>query len=182
MLDRGLSKGGGSADSVRDALASSINRAKEAVGAASSDATDAGSDALKALQSDWSDLKETVAKLMSRASDETAKSAREVAGQVSTAASDIAERGANVASVAADQAKTFHGIGEYCTSQPAWRSRGGGGCRRSDRHDGAAQLLLFGIDIPARMAEVRIDLRERFDLARNNVQQAAQTRASDALR
>jgi ElaB/YqjD/DUF883 family membrane-anchored ribosome-binding protein len=54
-----------------------------------------------------SDLKETVAKLMSRAGHETAKSAREIAGQVSTAASDIAEKGANVASAASDQAKTL---------------------------------------------------------------------------
>jgi ElaB/YqjD/DUF883 family membrane-anchored ribosome-binding protein len=104
---QGSSKDGGSADSVRDSLASSINRAKQAAGAAASDATDVGSDAFKALQSDLSDLKETVAKLMSRASHETAKSARELTGQVSTAARDIAERGANVASVTADQAKTF---------------------------------------------------------------------------
>jgi ElaB/YqjD/DUF883 family membrane-anchored ribosome-binding protein len=104
---QGSSKGSGCADSVRDSVASSINRATAAVGAAASDATDAGSDALKALQSDLSDLKETVAKLMSRAGHETAKSAREIAGQVTTATSDIAERGAIVASAAADQAKTF---------------------------------------------------------------------------
>ena len=65
----------------------------------------AGAD-LKALQSELSDLKDTVAKLASRASDEAAKSAREIAGQISTAASDLAEKGANVASVATDQAKT----------------------------------------------------------------------------
>jgi ElaB/YqjD/DUF883 family membrane-anchored ribosome-binding protein len=66
----------------------------------------AGAD-LKALQRDVSELKETVAKLVSRAGDEAAKSAREIAGQVSTAASDLAEKGANVASVATDQAKTL---------------------------------------------------------------------------
>jgi uncharacterized membrane protein len=38
-------------------------------------------------------------------------------------------------------------------------------------------LKLFGIDIPARMAEVRIDLEERFDLAKDSVQQAVQTAA-----
>jgi hypothetical protein len=38
-------------------------------------------------------------------------------------------------------------------------------------------LKLVGIDIPARMAEVRIDLEERFDLAKDSVQQAAQTAA-----
>jgi hypothetical protein len=42
-------------------------------------------------------------------------------------------------------------------------------------------LKLFGIDIPARMAEVRIDLEERFDLAKNSVQQAAQTTAVLAM-
>jgi ElaB/YqjD/DUF883 family membrane-anchored ribosome-binding protein len=104
---QGSSKAGGSADSVRDSVASSINRAKEAVSAAASDATDAGSDAVKALQSDLGDLRETVAKLMARAGQETAKSAREITGQVSAAASDIAERGANVASITADHAKTF---------------------------------------------------------------------------
>jgi ElaB/YqjD/DUF883 family membrane-anchored ribosome-binding protein len=101
---QGSSKDGGSADNVRDSVASSINRAKEAVRAVASDATEAGNDALKALQSDLRDLKETVAKLMSRAGHETAKSAHEITGQVGTAARDIAESGANVASVAADQA------------------------------------------------------------------------------
>jgi ABC-type protease/lipase transport system fused ATPase/permease subunit len=38
-------------------------------------------------------------------------------------------------------------------------------------------LKLFGIDIPARMAEVRIDLEERFDVATDSVRQAAQTAA-----
>jgi ABC-type multidrug transport system fused ATPase/permease subunit len=39
-------------------------------------------------------------------------------------------------------------------------------------------LKVFGIDIPARMAEVRIDLEERFDLAKDSVRQAAQTAAA----
>jgi hypothetical protein len=38
-------------------------------------------------------------------------------------------------------------------------------------------LKLFGFDIPARMAEVRIDLEERFDVAKDSVEQAAQTAA-----
>jgi hypothetical protein len=48
-----------------------------------------------------------VTKFIARASNETAKSAREIAGQVGTTASDLAERGANAALVATDQAKTF---------------------------------------------------------------------------
>jgi ElaB/YqjD/DUF883 family membrane-anchored ribosome-binding protein len=77
------------------------------VSAAASDAKDKAGADLKALQRDLSDLKETVAKLVSRAGDGAAKSAREIAGQVSTAASDLAEKGANTASAATDQAKTL---------------------------------------------------------------------------
>jgi ElaB/YqjD/DUF883 family membrane-anchored ribosome-binding protein len=94
-------------DSLRESVASSISRGTEAVSAAACDAEDKAGADLKALQSDLSDLKETVAKLVSRAGDGAAKSAREIAAQVSTAASDLAEKGANVASAATDQAKTL---------------------------------------------------------------------------
>lgn len=94
-------------DSLRESAASSISRGKEAVSEAVSDAMDTAGADLKALQSDLSDLKTTVAKLVSRAGVESAKSAREIAGQVSTAASDLAEKGVNVASVATDEAKTL---------------------------------------------------------------------------
>jgi uncharacterized membrane protein len=39
----------------------------------------------------------------------------------------------------------------------------------------------FGIDLPARMAEIRVDVEERFDLAKDSVEQAAQTAAVLAL-
>jgi ElaB/YqjD/DUF883 family membrane-anchored ribosome-binding protein len=94
-------------NSLRESAANSVSRGKDGVSAAASDAMDAAGVDLKALQNDLSDLKETVAKLVSRAGDEAAKSAREIAGQVSTTASDLAERGANVASAATDQAKTL---------------------------------------------------------------------------
>src|SRR5215467_1420354 len=42
-------------------------------------------------------------------------------------------------------------------------------------------LKLFGIDIPAGMAEVRVDVEERFDLARNSVQHAVQAGAIVAV-
>lgn len=42
-------------------------------------------------------------------------------------------------------------------------------------------LKLFGIDILARMAEVRVDLEERFDLAKDSVEQAAQRAAVLAI-
>jgi uncharacterized membrane protein len=35
-------------------------------------------------------------------------------------------------------------------------------------------LKVFGIDLPARMAEVRVNFEERFDLAKNSVEQTAQ--------
>ena len=42
-------------------------------------------------------------------------------------------------------------------------------------------LKLFGVDIPARMAEVRIDLEERFDATKDSVEQAAKTAALLAM-
>jgi ElaB/YqjD/DUF883 family membrane-anchored ribosome-binding protein len=104
---QGSSKAGSFPNNSQESVASSTNRGKEAVTTAASEAVDAGGAALKALQSDLSDLKETVDKLISRGSNETAKSAREVAGHVTTAASDIAERSAHVASAVTDQAKTL---------------------------------------------------------------------------
>jgi hypothetical protein len=42
-------------------------------------------------------------------------------------------------------------------------------------------LKLFGIDLPARIAEVRIGVEERFDLTKDSVEQAARTAAVLAL-
>jgi ElaB/YqjD/DUF883 family membrane-anchored ribosome-binding protein len=106
-MDQTKTQGPSKADNLRDSIASSISRGTEAVSAAASDAKDKAGADLKALQSDLSDLKETVAKLVSRAGDGAAKSAREIAGQVSSAASDLAEKSANAASAATDQAKTL---------------------------------------------------------------------------
>ena len=88
-------------------VASSMSRGKEAVSSAASDASDAAGADLRALRGDLTDLKDTVAKFISRASNETAKSAREIAGQVGATAGDLAEKGANAASVATDQVKTM---------------------------------------------------------------------------
>jgi ElaB/YqjD/DUF883 family membrane-anchored ribosome-binding protein len=101
---QGLSKAPGD---LSGSAASAVNRGKEAFGTAASEAMDAGKAELKSLQSELSNLKDTVAKLIDRAGNETAKSAREIAGHVGATASDLAERGANVASAATDQAKTF---------------------------------------------------------------------------
>jgi uncharacterized membrane protein YqjE len=42
-------------------------------------------------------------------------------------------------------------------------------------------LRLLGIDLPARMAEVRVDVEERFDLAKDSLEQTAQKAAILAL-
>ena len=92
-------------------IANSMSRGKEAMGAAAAEAMESGGLDLKALQDDLNNLKDTVTKFISRTGDEAAKSAREIttniAGQVGSVASEIADKGANVASVATDQAKTF---------------------------------------------------------------------------
>jgi ElaB/YqjD/DUF883 family membrane-anchored ribosome-binding protein len=99
---------GPSKEGLRESAANSISRAKEGgVSAAASDARESAGADLKALQSDLSHLKETVAKLVSRTGEEATKSAREIAGQVSGAASDLADKGANVASAATDRAKSL---------------------------------------------------------------------------
>jgi ElaB/YqjD/DUF883 family membrane-anchored ribosome-binding protein len=95
------------AEKTAGAVASSMSRGKEAVTSAASDATAGAEDNLKALWSDLTDLKDTVAQFISRAGNETAKSAREIAGHVSATASDLAERGSNAALAATDQAKTM---------------------------------------------------------------------------
>jgi ElaB/YqjD/DUF883 family membrane-anchored ribosome-binding protein len=104
---QGSSKTAAFPESPGASITSSMNRGKEAVSAATSEAMESGGTDVKALQSDLNNLKDTVTKFIARAGNETAKSAREIAGQVGTAANDIAERGANAASVATDQAKTF---------------------------------------------------------------------------
>jgi ElaB/YqjD/DUF883 family membrane-anchored ribosome-binding protein len=58
---------------------------------------------LESLRRDLNSLKDTVSRFISQAGEVSSS----VANQVSGAASDLAERGANVASAAKDQAKTF---------------------------------------------------------------------------
>jgi len=92
-------------------IANSMSRGKEAVGVAAAEAMESGGIDLKALQDDLNNLKDTVTKFISRTGNEAAKSAREIttniAGQVGSVASDIADKGANMATVATNQAKVF---------------------------------------------------------------------------
>jgi ElaB/YqjD/DUF883 family membrane-anchored ribosome-binding protein len=92
-------------------IAESVARSKDAIGAAANDAMNSAGTDLQSLRSDLNSLKDTVAKFMSQASNEAARSAREVtsnlAGQVSDVANDVAGKGAEIASAATNQAKTF---------------------------------------------------------------------------
>jgi len=97
----------GSGSSISD----SVTRGTEAIGVAANDAMNAAGSDLQSLRADLNSLKDTVAKFVSQAGGEAAKSAREVtsnvAGQVSDAANDLADKGAKMASVASDHAKSF---------------------------------------------------------------------------
>jgi ElaB/YqjD/DUF883 family membrane-anchored ribosome-binding protein len=92
-------------------VTNSMARGKEAIGAAATDAMDQAAADLKALRNDLNNLTDTVTKFVSQAGSEAAKSAREitsnVAGQVSSAAGDMADKGANIAAATTQQAKTF---------------------------------------------------------------------------
>jgi ElaB/YqjD/DUF883 family membrane-anchored ribosome-binding protein len=92
-------------------VSESVTRGKEAIGAAATDAMNSAGSDLQSLRSDLNSLKDTVAKFVSQAGGEAAKSAREVAsnlaGQVGSVASDVAGKSAEMASAASDQAKTF---------------------------------------------------------------------------
>jgi ElaB/YqjD/DUF883 family membrane-anchored ribosome-binding protein len=92
-------------------VTNSLARGKDAVGAAAADAMDSAAADLKALRNDLNNLTDTLMKFISQAGNEAAKSAREitsnVAGQVGSVASDVADKGANIASATTQQAKTF---------------------------------------------------------------------------
>ena len=91
-------------------ITKSMARGKEAIGAAAGAMNTAATD-VQLLRKDLNSLKETVAKFVSQAGGEAAKSARDVASNVTGQAGDIAgdlmDRGANAASVATAEAKSF---------------------------------------------------------------------------
>src|ERR1700730_17332948 len=92
-------------------ISESVARGKEAIGAAATDAMNSAGSDVQSLRADLNSLKDTVAKFVSQAGGEAAKSAREVtsnvAGQVSDAANDFADKGAKLGSAASDHAKSF---------------------------------------------------------------------------
>jgi len=94
-----------------NSVADSVSRGKEGISSAASEAMNSAGSDLQALRDDLNSLKDTMAKFISQASGEASRSARDiasnVAGQVTDAAGDLAERGANAASAATAQAKSF---------------------------------------------------------------------------
>jgi ElaB/YqjD/DUF883 family membrane-anchored ribosome-binding protein len=98
-------------DPKANSVSDSLNRGKAAIAVAANDAVDSSGSDLQAIRSDLNNLKDTLSRFMSQASNEAVKTARQVtsnvAGQVSDVASDLADRGSQYVSSTSDQAKTF---------------------------------------------------------------------------
>jgi len=96
--------GTGSSNPKPDSVSDSINRGKEAIGDAADNATRSTGSDLQAIQNDLNSLKDTLSRFMSHAGTEAVKSARDatsnLAGQVGDVASDLANRGSQLASSA----------------------------------------------------------------------------------
>jgi ElaB/YqjD/DUF883 family membrane-anchored ribosome-binding protein len=99
-------------------VAESLDRGKDAIGAAASEAMTAAASDLLAIKNDLNSLKDTLARFMAQAGSEAARSARDasasVAGQVKDAvddtfggAGDLADKGKEFAATAGEQAKTL---------------------------------------------------------------------------
>jgi ElaB/YqjD/DUF883 family membrane-anchored ribosome-binding protein len=92
-------------------IAESAARGKEAVSNAASEAMDSAAADWQSLRNDLNGVKDTVAKFMTQAGTEAARTARDVtsnvAGQVTTAATNMAGSSAEMASAANEQAKAF---------------------------------------------------------------------------
>ncbi len=100
-------------------VAESLNRGKDAIGAAANEAMTAAAADLQAIKNDLNSLKDTLARFMAQAGSEAARTARDasasVASQVKDAvgdrvggvAGDLADKGAEFASTAGEQAKTL---------------------------------------------------------------------------
>jgi ElaB/YqjD/DUF883 family membrane-anchored ribosome-binding protein len=102
-----------SKDPKSASVGESLSRGKDAIGSAAADAMAEATSDLQAIRSDLNNLKNTLSKFMTQASNEAVKSAREVsssvAGQVEDAASGLADKGSQFASTAGDQAKSLAG-------------------------------------------------------------------------
>jgi ElaB/YqjD/DUF883 family membrane-anchored ribosome-binding protein len=100
-------------------VAESLNRGKDAIGAAANEAMTAAAADLRAIKNDLNSLKDTLARFMAQAGSEATRTARDasssVASQVKDAvgdrvgggAGDLADKGVELASTAGEQAKTL---------------------------------------------------------------------------
>jgi ElaB/YqjD/DUF883 family membrane-anchored ribosome-binding protein len=96
----------------------SVARGRDAIGAAANEAMTAAASDMQAIRNDLNGLKETLARFIAQVSHETAKSARDVSasvggqmkdavGDAAVVADSLADKGAQFASSAGDQAKSF---------------------------------------------------------------------------
>jgi len=92
-------------------ISESVARGKESIGNAATEAMNSAGSDLLSLRADLNSLKDTVARFVSQAGSEAAKSARDVTSDITDkvggVASDLAGKGAEMASEVSDQAKSF---------------------------------------------------------------------------
>jgi ElaB/YqjD/DUF883 family membrane-anchored ribosome-binding protein len=100
-------------------VSESLNRGKDAIGAAAGEAMTAAAADLQAIRNDLNSLKDTLARFMVQARNEAARSARDVSssvagqmkdavgGTVEDVAGGLADKGVAFASTAGEQAKSL---------------------------------------------------------------------------
>jgi ElaB/YqjD/DUF883 family membrane-anchored ribosome-binding protein len=100
-------------------VSESLNRGKDAIGAAAGEAMTAAAADLQAIRNDLNSLKDTLARFMVQAGGEAARSARDVSssvagqmkdvvgGTVEDVAGGLADKGVEFASTAGEQAKSL---------------------------------------------------------------------------
>jgi ElaB/YqjD/DUF883 family membrane-anchored ribosome-binding protein len=100
-------------------VSESLNRGKDAIGAAAGEAMTAAASDLHAIRNDLNSLKDTLARFMVQAGSEAARSARDVSssvagqmkdvvgGTVEDVAGGLADKGVEFASTAGEQAKSL---------------------------------------------------------------------------
>ena len=100
-------------------VSESLNRGKDAIGAAAGEAMTAAASDLHAIRNDLNSLKDTLARFMVQARNEAARSARDVSssvagqmkdvvgGTVEDVAGGLADKGVEFASTAGEQAKSL---------------------------------------------------------------------------
>jgi ElaB/YqjD/DUF883 family membrane-anchored ribosome-binding protein len=98
-------------DPKANSVSDSLNRGKDVIAAAADDAVNSSGSDLQAIRNDLNNLKDTLSRFISQASNEAVKTARQVtsnvAGQATDIASDLADKGSQLVSSASDQTKTF---------------------------------------------------------------------------